>query len=506
MKLHQDGAERAGTSKPARAGQIPASEINALNEAFEAIKDQADNEAADPDKRRLIALLELPDPERLPEMYRLYGPIWDRRLLVVWGGLPVSAPANASIQADLAAKRLAFAPLAAASLLRGRPVDPPRSSTEPDGDGDAKHTEGVPRSPSQNNRGRWALAAFIVAALLLALLALWFFTRPDEEASELASRVPAESSDPQVPGQSSRPSDGAAPDAGGDSTAPAGGDTARETQGGDNRGQQPGPDQAQPSRPGQDPDNRGAQDAARLEAGGTEANPPGQGETPDNGVEPGPPGSGQERSNDIDPGRQGSGQERPPGEAGAGPGTDQPAGSGQPAAPDGATENESTRGSTGDSPGPTTQPPQEMEEPAEDFQRGAARDRPGDPGNSSAGTTQEQPDIDQRSSGSFAEAQSSAPSTPVRPDISQGRVSTLSDGRAEIELFAAPQAGSVQRLNGRWSLGENSEGAELVGAATGQVRLRALPRDEPYQVIYTDGSVSRVVDVNIGVNATTEDR
>ena len=495
MKLYQDGAERAGTSKPARAGQIPASEITALNEAFEAIKAQASNEAADPDKRRLIALLELPDPERLPELYRLYGPFWNRRLLVVWGGVPASAPASASIRADLAAHRLAFAPLAAASMFRGPGA---QTGTE---DGDQGQDQAGPSRPAPpNNRRLIGLAAIAAIVLLLALLALWFLTRPSEDGADPTRPAAQQSSDPQAADQSPSERDGEARNerAGGDGrTAPERNDQSGETSGADNQGEQPGSDPARSSDSGSDPDRSPATDGRALEA-----DPQGQGAPSGSGTgaAPGPQGGGQVLPDGPEPGPQGSPPEDPardggaptgslPTEPGTGAGADQPAGPGQ---PNGANDPSQTGPSPQPADGrpetglPPSQGPQGTNEPSAGQPQG-----PDQHGGGDAAASWPPPE---------------RPQPPVRPDISQGRVSTLPDGRAEIELFAAPPRGNTQTLNGRWSLGENSDGAELVGAATGQVRLRALPRDEPYQVIYTDGTVSRVVDVNIRVNATTEDR
>jgi PKD domain len=70
---------RVGTRK------VPITELEAFEEAVRAFLQKADAEGTAPRAKEIIAHLRLPDPDLETDMYRLYGPPWNRRLLALWG-------------------------------------------------------------------------------------------------------------------------------------------------------------------------------------------------------------------------------------------------------------------------------------------------------------------------------------------------------------------------------------------------------------------------------------
>lgn len=81
------GKEAAAGSQPVAAGgdRVPKGELQRLQNALERLKRKAAAPETDRDARRVIESFALPDPSKDPELYRLYGPPWRRRLLVLWG-------------------------------------------------------------------------------------------------------------------------------------------------------------------------------------------------------------------------------------------------------------------------------------------------------------------------------------------------------------------------------------------------------------------------------------
>lgn len=79
--------EAAAHSKPVAAGgdRVPKGELQRLHRALETLKRKAADPNTDKDARRIIESFTLPDPAKDPELYRLHGPPWKRRLLVLWG-------------------------------------------------------------------------------------------------------------------------------------------------------------------------------------------------------------------------------------------------------------------------------------------------------------------------------------------------------------------------------------------------------------------------------------
>lgn len=84
--LTDHGQEVTSRSKPigdSRFRKRPLVEgLYALESRLRALASDPDTAA---DHRQAIEQFRLPDPQRDPECYRVYGPIWNRRLLVLWG-------------------------------------------------------------------------------------------------------------------------------------------------------------------------------------------------------------------------------------------------------------------------------------------------------------------------------------------------------------------------------------------------------------------------------------
>jgi hypothetical protein len=163
-----DGKEVAGISEAAPRGSIPRREIEKLQQELVKFKAIANDPKAEPDKKRAAEALELPDPVSLPEFYRLYGPRWRRRVLVIWGCQPRRGPGaepTAIIPASEAPRRLSSSPLARASPVRW---------------------------PGE-------LAAALLLLLLLASLGFWLYG-PGTQHDGVDAKGDAKSADPQQAG------------------------------------------------------------------------------------------------------------------------------------------------------------------------------------------------------------------------------------------------------------------------------------------------------------------
>jgi hypothetical protein len=79
------GKERASRSRPVGTRKIPITELEAFEEAIQSFLQKAEAAGTAPRAKEIITHLRLPDPELEPDMYRLYGPPWNRRLLALWG-------------------------------------------------------------------------------------------------------------------------------------------------------------------------------------------------------------------------------------------------------------------------------------------------------------------------------------------------------------------------------------------------------------------------------------
>lgn len=92
FSLTDQGRELVADSKPMTRHKLPPRELDQFVEAmmnFQKLADdsQASNQAPPPDPTKIafIKTFRLPDPDRQPESYRLAGPWFDQRLVVLWG-------------------------------------------------------------------------------------------------------------------------------------------------------------------------------------------------------------------------------------------------------------------------------------------------------------------------------------------------------------------------------------------------------------------------------------
>jgi hypothetical protein len=82
---------------------VPRAELQRLEGAVQALKAKENDPLTDPNAKKLIAAFKLPDPAKDPEFYRLYGPRWKRKLLVLWG---VEKQAGSALVPQTAVARL----------------------------------------------------------------------------------------------------------------------------------------------------------------------------------------------------------------------------------------------------------------------------------------------------------------------------------------------------------------------------------------------------------------
>jgi hypothetical protein len=81
----ESGPELASTTIPLSRGRLPMKEVEALEQSWQAFLARKTDPKTDPRARDVMQYFRLPDPLLEPEFYRLYGPRWNRRLLVLWG-------------------------------------------------------------------------------------------------------------------------------------------------------------------------------------------------------------------------------------------------------------------------------------------------------------------------------------------------------------------------------------------------------------------------------------
>ena len=81
------GTEVASKSRAVgqQMDRVPKSQLDRLQRAVEALKRKTQDAKTDPNARQIIERFRLPDPAKDPELYRLYGSPWNRKLLVLWG-------------------------------------------------------------------------------------------------------------------------------------------------------------------------------------------------------------------------------------------------------------------------------------------------------------------------------------------------------------------------------------------------------------------------------------
>ena len=81
-------------SKPVGAGRIPENEIRRLESALEVFKKKADDPDTQHNAKAFIQQFQLPDITKDPDLYRLCGPWWNRKLQVQTSLKPAKAGGN----------------------------------------------------------------------------------------------------------------------------------------------------------------------------------------------------------------------------------------------------------------------------------------------------------------------------------------------------------------------------------------------------------------------------
>ncbi len=111
------GVEAASKSQAvgAQMNRVPKKEFNRLQRALENLKGKAQDPHTDPNARRIIEKFCLPDPTKDPDLYRMYGSSWNRRLLVLWG---CEREEGTSLAPAAALNKIAVEPLGATFLRR----------------------------------------------------------------------------------------------------------------------------------------------------------------------------------------------------------------------------------------------------------------------------------------------------------------------------------------------------------------------------------------------------
>ena len=101
-QLFVDGKEVASGSRPAKG--VPSKERSRLEGSIRTLKNWASSDQIDATTKQIIEEFKLPDPNKDPELYRLYGSRWNPRLMVVWGCEKV---AGSSVLPEEAYRRVA---------------------------------------------------------------------------------------------------------------------------------------------------------------------------------------------------------------------------------------------------------------------------------------------------------------------------------------------------------------------------------------------------------------
>ena len=82
----ESGKEICSQSQPVSAtNTLPKEQIDQLRSALIAFKAKTQDPHCDPEARKLIDCFRLPDPQKDPELYRIYGSGKNKRLIVLWG-------------------------------------------------------------------------------------------------------------------------------------------------------------------------------------------------------------------------------------------------------------------------------------------------------------------------------------------------------------------------------------------------------------------------------------
>lgn len=104
-RFHWEQGRRESLSRSRPVGQrgIPAEQARRLLGALEEFRQAAHIQSAQPQNRELIERFRLPDVAHDPELYRLAGPWWNRRLQILWG---CERTRDSSLPAAVAAGKL----------------------------------------------------------------------------------------------------------------------------------------------------------------------------------------------------------------------------------------------------------------------------------------------------------------------------------------------------------------------------------------------------------------
>jgi hypothetical protein len=82
----ENGKEICSLSQPVSpTNSLPKQQIDQLRAAVIAFKAKTQDPHCDPEARKLIDCFRLPDPQKDPELYRIYGSGKNKRLIVLWG-------------------------------------------------------------------------------------------------------------------------------------------------------------------------------------------------------------------------------------------------------------------------------------------------------------------------------------------------------------------------------------------------------------------------------------
>ena len=93
------GKEALCKSAPLGGVRVPQEEIRRLTVALEAFKRKVDAEDTQQNAKDIIQQFRLPDVSKDPDLYRLCGPWWDRKLQVLWGCERIPDSSLASVAA-----------------------------------------------------------------------------------------------------------------------------------------------------------------------------------------------------------------------------------------------------------------------------------------------------------------------------------------------------------------------------------------------------------------------
>lgn len=170
-------------SKPVGTRPVPVHLIRGLAKAWVDFEISAGKPGVQPHAKELIEAFTLPDPSKDPELYRLSGPFFSRKLHILWGcerGKKTSVPPFAAIKALAGQSGPKAIAAAEKEANRKPPIDqPPESVTPPMPPGNGRDIvdELVIKDPPPQiiHVPWWKRLPWWIWLLLLALLALLIF-------------------------------------------------------------------------------------------------------------------------------------------------------------------------------------------------------------------------------------------------------------------------------------------------------------------------------------------